>query len=66
MGLLQADYVSCVRYYSCGSFVLCRSVSTGRLSDKLLKAVFGPQLDRGCYDNLYADRAMDITGMSMQ
>ncbi|KAA0713854.1 Serine/threonine-protein kinase ULK1 [Triplophysa tibetana] len=37
-----------------------RSVSTGRLSDKLLKAVFGPQLDRGSYDNLYADRATDI------
>lgn len=45
--------------------LLCRSVSTGRLSDKLLKAVFVPQLDRGSYDHLYADRATDITGMSM-
>nr|XP_055024058.1 serine/threonine-protein kinase ULK1a [Misgurnus anguillicaudatus] len=41
--------------------IVKRSVSTGRLSEKLLKAVFGPQLDKGSYDNLNAERPMDIT-----
>ncbi|XP_031426180.1 serine/threonine-protein kinase ULK1a isoform X3 [Clupea harengus] len=38
-----------------------RSMSTGRLSDMLLKAVFGAQLDRGSTDNLNMERPMDTT-----
>lgn len=40
-----------------------RSMSTGRLSDMLLKAVFGPQLDRGSTDSLNLERPMDTTGV---
>lgn len=42
----------------------CRSVSTGRLSDKLLKAVFGHQLDRGSCESLNSEKPMDTNGMS--
>lgn len=38
-----------------------RSVSTGRLSDKLLKAVFGHQLDRGSCESLNSEKPMDTT-----
>ncbi|XP_026125820.1 serine/threonine-protein kinase ULK1-like isoform X1 [Carassius auratus] len=38
-----------------------RSVSTGRLSDKLLKAVFGHQFDRGSCESLNSDKLMDTT-----
>lgn len=46
------------------AFLVClnRSMSTGRLSDMLLKAVFGPQLDRGSTDSLNLERPMDTTG----
>ncbi|XP_041958369.1 serine/threonine-protein kinase ULK1a isoform X1 [Alosa sapidissima] len=40
-----------------------RSMSTGRLSDMLLKAVFGAQLDRGSTDSLNMERPMDTTGV---
>ncbi|XP_077079992.1 serine/threonine-protein kinase ULK1a isoform X3 [Siphateles boraxobius] len=38
-----------------------RSLSTGRLSDKLLKAVFGHQLDRGSCESLNSEKPMDTT-----
>ncbi|XP_060787249.1 serine/threonine-protein kinase ULK1a isoform X2 [Neoarius graeffei] len=38
-----------------------RSSSVGRLSDMLLKAVFGSQLDRGSCDGLNTERPMDTT-----
>ncbi|XP_052459948.1 serine/threonine-protein kinase ULK1 [Carassius gibelio] len=38
-----------------------RSVSTGRLSDKLLKAVFGHQFDRGSWESLNSEKPMDTT-----
>ncbi|XP_037392090.1 serine/threonine-protein kinase ULK1a [Pygocentrus nattereri] len=38
-----------------------RSMSAGRLSDMLLKAVFGAQLDRGSGDGLNTERPMDTT-----
>uniref|UniRef100_A0A8B9JWF9 non-specific serine/threonine protein kinase n=1 Tax=Astyanax mexicanus TaxID=7994 RepID=A0A8B9JWF9_ASTMX len=37
-----------------------RSLSTGRLSDMLLKAVFGAQLDKESCEGLNAERPMDI------
>lgn len=37
-----------------------RSLSTGRLSDMLLKAVFGAQLERGSCEGLNTERHMDI------
>uniref|UniRef100_A0A671KTB7 non-specific serine/threonine protein kinase n=1 Tax=Sinocyclocheilus anshuiensis TaxID=1608454 RepID=A0A671KTB7_9TELE len=39
----------------------CRSLSTGRLSDKLLKAVFGHQFDRGSCESLNSEKPMDTT-----
>ncbi|XP_067269524.1 serine/threonine-protein kinase ULK1a isoform X2 [Pseudorasbora parva] len=41
-----------------------RSLSTGRLSDKLLKAVFGHQLDRGSCESLNSEKPMDTTAPS--
>uniref|UniRef100_A0A672TC79 Serine/threonine-protein kinase ULK1-like n=1 Tax=Sinocyclocheilus grahami TaxID=75366 RepID=A0A672TC79_SINGR len=41
-----------------------RSLSTGRLSDKLLKAVFGHQFDRGSCESLNSEKPMDTTGVS--
>ncbi|KAI2661508.1 Serine/threonine-protein kinase ULK1 [Labeo rohita] len=38
-----------------------RSLSTGRLSDKLLKAVFGHQFDRGSCESLNSEKPMDTT-----
>ncbi|XP_039537543.1 serine/threonine-protein kinase ULK1a isoform X3 [Pimephales promelas] len=38
-----------------------RSSSTGPLSDKLLKAVFGHQLDRGSCESLNSEKPMDTT-----
>ncbi|KAI5622110.1 unc-51 like autophagy activating kinase 1a, partial [Silurus asotus] len=38
-----------------------RSSSVGRLSDMVLKVVFGSQLDRGSYDGLNTERSMDTT-----
>ncbi|XP_046728130.1 serine/threonine-protein kinase ULK1a isoform X2 [Silurus meridionalis] len=37
------------------------SSSVGRLSDIVLKAVFGSQLDRGSYEGLSTERSMDTT-----
>uniref|UniRef100_A0A673GNR0 non-specific serine/threonine protein kinase n=1 Tax=Sinocyclocheilus rhinocerous TaxID=307959 RepID=A0A673GNR0_9TELE len=37
------------------------SLSTGRLSDKLLKAVFGHQFDRGSCESLNSGKPMDTT-----
>ncbi|XP_063051443.1 serine/threonine-protein kinase ULK1a [Engraulis encrasicolus] len=42
-----------------------RSMSTGRLSDMLLKAVFGAQLDRGSTESLNMERPMDTTGAAV-
>ncbi|XP_043102548.1 serine/threonine-protein kinase ULK1a [Puntigrus tetrazona] len=41
-----------------------RSLSTGRLSDKLLKAVFGHQFDRGSCESLNSEKPMDTTAPS--
>lgn len=41
-----------------------RSSSTGRLSDMLLKVVFGSQLERGSCEALNMERPMDTTGRS--
>ncbi|KAB5567842.1 hypothetical protein PHYPO_G00237480 [Pangasianodon hypophthalmus] len=41
-----------------------RSSSAGRLSDMLLKAVFGSQLDRGSCEGLNTERPMDTTAPS--
>lgn len=41
-----------------------RSLSTGRLSDKLLKAVFGHQLDRGSCESLNSEKPMETTAPS--
>uniref|UniRef100_A0A672M0E7 Serine/threonine-protein kinase ULK1-like n=1 Tax=Sinocyclocheilus grahami TaxID=75366 RepID=A0A672M0E7_SINGR len=38
-----------------------RSLSTGRLSDKLLKAVFGHQFDRSSCESLNSEKPMDTT-----
>uniref|UniRef100_A0A8C2F3M4 Unc-51 like autophagy activating kinase 1a n=1 Tax=Cyprinus carpio TaxID=7962 RepID=A0A8C2F3M4_CYPCA len=38
-----------------------RSLSTGRLSDKLLKAVFGHQFDTGSCESLNSEKPMDTT-----
>ncbi|XP_030629642.1 serine/threonine-protein kinase ULK1a [Chanos chanos] len=38
-----------------------RSLSTGRLSDMLLKAVFGAQLDRGSSESLNTEKPMETT-----
>ncbi|XP_018930156.1 serine/threonine-protein kinase ULK1-like isoform X1 [Cyprinus carpio] len=38
-----------------------RSLSTGRLSDKLLKAVFGHQFDSGSCESLNSEKPMDTT-----
>lgn len=38
-----------------------RSLSTGRLSDKLLKAVFGHQFDGGSCESLNSEKPMDTT-----
>uniref|UniRef100_A0A673ICT7 non-specific serine/threonine protein kinase n=1 Tax=Sinocyclocheilus rhinocerous TaxID=307959 RepID=A0A673ICT7_9TELE len=39
----------------------CRSLSTGRLSDKLLLAVFGHQFDRSSCESLNSEKPMDTT-----
>lgn len=42
-----------------------RSLSTGRLSDMLLKASFGGHLfEEGSNESLNCERSMDITGIS--
>ncbi|XP_051964727.1 serine/threonine-protein kinase ULK1-like [Xyrauchen texanus] len=41
-----------------------RSLSTGRLSDKLLKAVFGPQINRGSCEGLNSEKPMDTAAPS--
>ncbi len=43
----------------------CRSLSTGRLSDKLLKAVFGHQFDSGSCESLNSEKPMDTTGRAL-
>ncbi len=43
----------------------CRSLSTGRLSDKLLKAVFGHQFDSGSCESLNSEKLMDTTGRAL-
>lgn len=47
-----------------GHLCCCRSLSTGRLSDKLLKAVFGHQFDTGSCESLNSEKPMDTTGVS--
>uniref|UniRef100_A0A8C1NQC8 non-specific serine/threonine protein kinase n=1 Tax=Cyprinus carpio TaxID=7962 RepID=A0A8C1NQC8_CYPCA len=47
-----------------GHLCCCRSLSTGRLSDKLLKAVFGHQFDSGSCESLNSEKPMDTTGVS--
>uniref|UniRef100_A0A673GNP2 Serine/threonine-protein kinase ULK1-like n=1 Tax=Sinocyclocheilus rhinocerous TaxID=307959 RepID=A0A673GNP2_9TELE len=42
-------------------YTVKRSLSTGRLSDKLLKAVFGHQFDRGSCESLNSGKPMDTT-----
>uniref|UniRef100_A0A8C2I396 non-specific serine/threonine protein kinase n=1 Tax=Cyprinus carpio TaxID=7962 RepID=A0A8C2I396_CYPCA len=44
-----------------GNLCCCRSLSTGRLSDKLLKAVFGHQFDSGSCESLNSEKPMDTT-----
>uniref|UniRef100_A0A8C1NSJ0 non-specific serine/threonine protein kinase n=1 Tax=Cyprinus carpio TaxID=7962 RepID=A0A8C1NSJ0_CYPCA len=44
-----------------GHLCCCRSLSTGRLSDKLLKAVFGHQFDSGSCESLNSEKPMDTT-----
>uniref|UniRef100_A0A8C2F288 non-specific serine/threonine protein kinase n=1 Tax=Cyprinus carpio TaxID=7962 RepID=A0A8C2F288_CYPCA len=44
-----------------GRLCCCRSLSTGRLSDKLLKAVFGHQFDTGSCESLNSEKPMDTT-----
>uniref|UniRef100_A0A8C1NV64 non-specific serine/threonine protein kinase n=1 Tax=Cyprinus carpio TaxID=7962 RepID=A0A8C1NV64_CYPCA len=47
-----------------GHLCCCRSLSTGRLSDKLLKAVFGHQFDSGSCESLNSEKPMDTTGVT--
>uniref|UniRef100_A0A8C1ZBU9 non-specific serine/threonine protein kinase n=1 Tax=Cyprinus carpio TaxID=7962 RepID=A0A8C1ZBU9_CYPCA len=44
-----------------GHLCCCRSLSTGRLSDKLLKAVFGHQFDSSSCESLNSEKPMDTT-----
>uniref|UniRef100_A0A8C2I381 non-specific serine/threonine protein kinase n=1 Tax=Cyprinus carpio TaxID=7962 RepID=A0A8C2I381_CYPCA len=60
-GSLQSCMSLFPRAVFMGNLCCCRSLSTGRLSDKLLKAVFGHQFDSGSCESLNSEKPMDTT-----
>uniref|UniRef100_A0A3Q0SLI2 non-specific serine/threonine protein kinase n=1 Tax=Amphilophus citrinellus TaxID=61819 RepID=A0A3Q0SLI2_AMPCI len=62
VGLLQRNHKKRISFGCLWIYYMCRSISTGRLSDMLLKAALGVQLfeERGD-ESLTSEKSMDVT-----
>uniref|UniRef100_A0AAX7UVZ5 non-specific serine/threonine protein kinase n=1 Tax=Astatotilapia calliptera TaxID=8154 RepID=A0AAX7UVZ5_ASTCA len=62
LGLLQRNHKDRISFGCLWIYYMCRSVSTGRLSDMLLKAALGaPLFEEGKDESLSSEKSMEIT-----